>query len=319
MSKKQNCIPEYDYSSFSTYIKTFYKYSKLPWIIGLTFTLVLLWGSEVQDDGGESCAVKNVHGGFCVTNYDCTGIFLKDPTFSPENRDSHELAGLVDLALLVVAIIFPILNFFGVKIFNIGEFRYTGSITAVLTAVALIGVHGWLHYFTLSESYKPPADNLDGLIDESDPMKETGFKILTVIIVVATLYGSSLPIILKSQAKMVGVIAIVSYAILQLVEGSDNNPISLFFTITQLLVTGVGTFFPDKCSTNTHKLSGWGFAATSLVSLLEFYACQSFLLKIGGHAWYDVMLHVSLLATYWDYTDVEINSKFVIALSLPLF
>jgi hypothetical protein len=102
-----------------------------------------------------------------------------------------------------------------------------------------------------------------------------------------------------------GTIAVVSFFIVQqtlkIANGDGNNSIAFLFGSTQLLVTAAGAFFPDPKYTT--KLVGQTFIFPIIVSLLEYSECAPFLSKVGGHAWYDITLHISVLCSLLDSGD----------------
>ena len=293
-------------------------YYDLPWAIGFGITLILLAGVVKDECCGDVCdyeciskgneeekwaCAKNVNGGFCVTSFDCDGTYV-GPKDNPP-LDSHTLAAYVDYALLVPAIGLPIAAYFGADIPDLFGLPYKGEKQPILQAISLIGGHGVLHG-SLSKNYTAPLDSPDGIVppgDEKPTISKTiGFLLLAYGITYFSFVGYSC--LEDEKIKLLATFAVGStVAGLSLFAGQD--PISIFFISTQLLVTGVALFIPDHITAD--KVMGWTFAAACLVSLLEYYKCKSFLRDIGGHVWYDAMLHISVLSGYWVF-DKDSNS-----------
>ena len=80
--------------------------------------------------------------------------------------------------------------------------------------------------------------------------------------------------------------------------------VASIFLITQLLASGAGALFPKPDTLS--PLTGNLFIFPSLVSLIELVACckpdgsKGLFNKLGGHAWHDFFLHISVLASLID-------------------
>jgi len=307
-----------DYSSLSNYADSLLDPSRqnyeISWVLGLLFTIVLFYGiftTEKED--------KNIHGGFCVTCFNDEGYYIEDDFIGGfDVKESHQLSGIIDAILLVIAVLIPV---YGARasippLFGI-PYNPEASFGTAVSAVALIGVHGYLHYFNLSRFYegyvtgkKPlPFPGLPN--DEGNESGDVLFAILSFVIAAASITGySSIP---ENFGPLVegGVIFVLgglTYLLTKAATERGYNPISVFFGITQLLVTGVATFVPDDLAADA--LMGWTFAFTCFVALLEFYLCEQTIRKIGGHAWYDLSLHIAVLTGFWVFTEDHVDKAF---------
>jgi len=79
----------------------------------------------------------------------------------------------------------------------------------------------------------------------------------------------------------------------------QEKKFSTIFMITHLLLSFVSVFHPKE---GTSDLTGWLFIAPVVVSLLEFLDCD-FLVKYGGHVWYDLTLHLSVVSALLKVQD----------------
>ena len=129
------------------------------------------------------------------------------------------------------------------------------------------------------------------------------FSFLQFLLLRVFLEYSSVPDILDGLGlglpTLGGVIAVVTGFIYYLTTyaGKKGMDISAYFMSTQVLVSFIGFFAPDDV--NSDPLMAWTFGLTCLVSLIEYYLCEKFLSSKGGHMWYDIALHTSLLTGYW--------------------
>lgn len=317
--------PPPDLSSISAYVDSiaaFEGYDKWAWFIGFILSLYLLW--DIYTGNGDCKCETNVNGGFCVTGFDCNGSWVEG-TNQKFLRDSHTLAGYADIVLLVVAIGIPLLDRNGVPIPAIGDFEYDISLPVVLVAISLIVVHGYLHLFNLADFYKTPFEEgraSKGIINQGEDEDDGAalFSLLSYIISYACISDySAVPQFFEklfgegnvASAATLAVSVAVGWVIVQVTEGAvkkGSDPISVFFLMTQLLVTGVAFAIPNEVKAD--YLMGWTFAATCGVALLERLKCRNFLRGIGGHVYYDLFLHISVLTSYWVHPTEGPIAKF---------
>jgi hypothetical protein len=85
-------------------------------------------------------------------------------------------------------------------------------------------------------------------------------------------------------------------------DRTPNLGVSPIFMTTQLLASGVGAFSKAAPSMMT-SLTGDLFVFPCLVSIIELMCCcngdgdPGLFNQLGGHAWYDFFLHISLLSS----------------------
>ena len=83
-----------------------------------------------------------------------------------------------------------------------------------------------------------------------------------------------------------------------------RDGVSSIFLVTQLLASLSATLFPSSSIKDMAKL-GNSFVPPCLISLIELvYCCEgdapSLFNKLGGHVWYDIFLHKSVLVAISD-------------------
>lgn len=86
---------------------------------------------------------------------------------------------------------------------------------------------------------------------------------------------------------------------LKLAGHHGENGVSSIFLITQIIASLSSVFFPGNNIANIEEL-GNSFVPPCLISLIELiYCCDgdgaSLFNKLGGHVWYDLFLHRSVL------------------------
>eukprot|EP00978_Attheya_sp_CCMP212_P014687 scaffold37552_cov43-Attheya_sp.AAC.1 len=98
----------------------------------------------------------------------------------------------------------------------------------------------------------------------------------------------------------------VTIVTVRLSEPKHKLGISPIFMTTQLLASCVGAFPGDNTKSVVTSLTGNLFVAPCLVSIIELMCCcngdetfpgPGWFNKLGGHAWYDFFLHISILST----------------------
>mmetsp|Transcript_6338 Transcript_6338/g.15702 ORF Transcript_6338/g.15702 Transcript_6338/m.15702 type:complete len:339 (-) Transcript_6338:127-1143(-) len=250
-------------TTISDFISGLFSPKKIGWTISFVINLAYLYYFfQVRASQEPGCDYSS--GGFCVTNF-------KPQTETCPPLNSHTFAFIVDCIFTAVGFLVP-------SALQGGE-KY-----------ALIGIifgHGCLHA-------------LLGLVVSCTNKPFWGAVALFAAFSVAISY-----IIVDSIGSLSRVANIVlglaaGFLCVFLSGSNGENGISSIFLITQLLSTAGGSLFP-KGDGLSPKL-GLSFIAPCLVSLIELvYCCDpstggaSLFNKLGGHMWYDVFLHTSIL------------------------
>lgn len=291
-----------DTSSLSTYFESTFT-SNVPysvsWGICLAISVIYAISILTTKEGEPKAWQLECQDGFCLTGYGEGGKYLNPDIIGP---NSHRLSYKADLVFTALALVLPLLSIVGVPIPNIGSYPFDPKIDIVISCVLLILFHGLLHNY-LADFYEPPKDVVENG-DTGIPEGNTFFVLFSTILVAACIAGfSSVPYLLKGLGlglpALGGVIAVLTGIVYYITMQATKKGlgISAFFMSTQVLVSFVGFVFPDDVQSD--PLMAWTFGFTCLVSLIEYYSCEKFLSSKGGHMWYDIALHTSLLTGYW--------------------
>ena len=123
----------------------------------------------------------------------------------------------------------------------------------------------------------------------------TGYLLHIFVLMVVDLLGfSSIPSMKNGLVLALVLAGVLTIAIAK-ATNTKNPSISAFFMISQLVASVTGLLIPNP-KTVTPQV-GWAFILPCIVSMVEFLACDSFLVQYGGHALYDFFLHLSLLVS----------------------
>ena len=269
--------------SLLSWIHGLFSPSRLPYLIGfvlsLYYFLVFTSGEDVIDPFYKD--------GFCVTNLQDVGGIKK----CPDLANSHTFAFLVDVVFTLAGFLIPLTSYVNPEKPRIEK----------IAIPFIIIFHGLLHGFLSSQQCYVPMDDTG--------LAETFYSTFTVALVGLMLGPfSSFSDVVGPIGTLLG-IAASSYWIIQrtlnIAGKGENNAIAVLFGSTQLLFSATGAFFP-KQGVST-KLVGQTFIFPVIVSLLEYSKCTVKgglgLHNVGGHAWYDITLHTSVICSLLDSGD----------------
>lgn len=256
---------------------------RLPYLISFLICCVYSYYFFFQ----EVPRCETYQDGFCITNMS----FIKPPESyygrpakscpSTEIKgNSHLWAFQADVIFTIISLILP---------FTKWSSDNLNMATKLSTPLIIIG-HGILHKWLSSKNCYVPESSED-LIEKATQFYEIFVYALTGMMF---FLFSDLP----QKRDLIWVLAeviLISYGIVKvsLKKVETGNSISTLFLASQLLVSFIGAIHPGPTST---KIVGQTFIFPCLVSLLEFLNCD-FLAGIGGHMWYDIFLHISVVAT----------------------
>jgi len=247
------------------------------WAIALIFSviyLVLLLSKNPKAASGSSTC-HYCSDGFCVTN------------FSPEDGscpqpNSHRWAWQEDAIFTVLAVV-------------LGNMTRASS-PAIMGNVAVILVHGLLHlYFDYNK-----CDITEGPTGLSaNVVAYAVFIALLSYVAINRAYPN------HTALSVIGSIAVTAVTVL-LSQPDWGYGVSPIFMTTQLLVSFLGVSSTNGLG-NTKM--GYLFTLPCIVSIIELVFCcdgngdPGFFNKIGGHAWYDFVLHIAVLSSYFPDPD----------------
>lgn len=260
-------------STVDSWLENLFSMERLPYLICtvLSVAYFLLYNEKSKNILGK-ITPKSDHykDGFCVT-----GLATKvvPSTCSAVTGNSHQFAWGIDVLFTIAALVLPFT----------GLTKTPNSAYLIANAVvfaAVIGGHGFLHNIISSQSCNG-GGNIEGYV-----------AYIFILMLVDILGFSSIPSMQNGTLLSV----ILSAALTWIIYAFTNNQQSIagFFMISQLAVSVTGLLVPNP-NTVTPQL-GWTFIAPCVISLIEFLNCN-FLVQYGGHAWYDVFLHLSMLVS----------------------
>eukprot|EP00581_Thalassiosira_minuscula_P006869 CAMPEP_0183704164 /NCGR_PEP_ID=MMETSP0737-20130205/1594_1 /TAXON_ID=385413 /ORGANISM="Thalassiosira miniscula, Strain CCMP1093" /LENGTH=348 /DNA_ID=CAMNT_0025930985 /DNA_START=93 /DNA_END=1139 /DNA_ORIENTATION=+ len=244
---------------------------KLGWTISLAINLAYLFfffkNNYFTDPAPAPCLSAN--GGFCVTG------LLPDGSACKSNLwNSHTWAFMVDMVFTYLGL----------------QAKTNRSKIVQYGLVFTIFSHGLLHA-ALGLLVKCAGVNIPG--------GDEVFMAFAAVISFAVLFVSA-QFENNDFLKKLGLSAFGGWLTLQLAGTDGENGSSSIFLITQILASLSVVFFPGNNIQNMEEL-GHSFVFPCLISLIELvYCCNgnggaSLFNKLGGHVWYDIFLHRSVL------------------------
>jgi len=212
--------------------------------------------------------------GFCVTGLVTDAASKSTSSCSAVAGNSHEFAWGIDILYTIVALALPFT----------GLCNTTPSAWLVVNAVIFAGVivgHGYLHNTISSQSCNGQGDL-------------QGYIVYVFALMAVDIFGFSCIPCMENGLLLALILSAVLTAVILFATNTEHPSISGFFMISQLVVSVTGLVVPNPMTVPPQL--GWAFIFPCIVSLLEFTHCN-FLVKYGGHSWYDFFLHLSMLVS----------------------
>lgn len=209
--------------------------------------------------------------------------------------NSHLAAFVVDVILTLVAAVLYVMDGNKNKNENLPTYLATGFI---------ILVHGLLHWF-LTQDVLGIEINCYTVVD--DKTEELGYLLFNIFSFVL-----SVIIVSFGFGGIRAITFVISFAfaliVSQIASGSGNGEYilpALFVVVHPLsCITGLLSDQPAFS-----PLVGKLFVVCTAVGILELLSCEEFLRNIGGHVWYDITLHIAVLASLPYFWDPAIKNK----------
>jgi len=247
----------------------------------ISFVLSAFYGYKFLQPESESVPCDFYKDGFCVTG-------LENKVKCP-GPNSHRWAWHEDIIFTILSIVIPYTKFADDNL----------STATKIAIPAIIFGHGVLHGWIDSKDCNIPTD----LEKIGTVFYATFVGVLTTIMF---FLFSDLPEKRPTGAILLEVAGITALIVLTSLDKiKDGDAIAVFFLVSQLLIGYLGAFHPGDLAT---KIVGQTFIAPCIVSLLEFLKCD-WLHKVGGHAWYDFFLHISIISSFLPADVEELKSK----------
>ena len=194
----------------------------------------------------------------------------------------------MDLAYTAVAICLPFI--IRREPYGGGSISWIGSILAILS-------HGFLHK-EISGSNCDPTDIPNGTL------RFGGFAFFLSLFTVSA-YGDLGKIGISNNVAVANIVIALAAALITVYLSSPNGPtssdkgIAPIFLITQLLVSFTAYVIPKEGKMSPY--TGYAFILPCVVGIIELVFCcdgnsnPSWFNTYGGHVWYDIFLHLSIV------------------------
>lgn len=253
--------------------RTLFSAEKFPWFISLILSIIYFI-TFLAAASGQSFADKLLFG-FCV--WGSPELPNKEIKCTDSPINSHIIAFAIDVIFtLAVYIIYR---------------KDTSPIKSKLIYFsfgAIILVHGALHFFLTS-----PLINCYREIPPGSTLEEIGYILfgiftffLCLIIFGSANSGLSRGVFIQSTVST----SIVFFLTRRV--GNGEFILTGLFCVVHPISSWAALTSDNPQFT---MLSGWWFVVATTVGILELYTCGSFFRAIGGHFYYDLTLHLSIL------------------------
>lgn len=263
--------------------------TKLPWFISLILSVIyfITFLAAAADTGGFASSLLF---GFCVwgsPSLPNEQVGCKD---SPIN--SHIIAFGIDF-ILTIAVFF---------IYKRDHSKKKSKLTYFAFG-AIILVHGFLHFFLNSPI-------IDCYVDtEKYPgLEQTGYLLFGIFtfflcnIILGVGNGSWSGRVVIESVIFTALVIYITVTI-----GSGDFILTGLFCVVHP-ISSVAALRSDNPQFT--KTAGWWFVIATTVGILELLTCASFFRAIGGHFYYDLTLHFSILFSLPYYVkDVDDEKK----------
>jgi hypothetical protein len=274
-----------------TIVMMFPSSAKLPWALATVFSCIYL-GLFVQVSSGPQETFPDYNfdglmGGFCVWGAPLTP---NNKTGCVTANNSHMYAWYEDAILTLVVLV-----------------AYLGSShqqqqTQRFQYVAIGGIvffHGMLHWFLytqLETSCVIPA----GVSHGGGWILYSVFTFFLCLLIFGMGFPGSLEIVLGGSLAA----TLVTY-LLAKDAGTDWLLTALFATSHPIgAITGWAS-----TSKGFFGFMGWCFLLATIVGIVELMGCEAFLKPLGGHIWYDLFLHTSVIASLPIFVEKQSGKK----------
>jgi hypothetical protein len=256
--------------------------AKFPWVLCTIFSFVYFYlFSQVSTANPPLPFDKTgLIGGFCVW-----GNPAPDDKGCTKNTNSHMYSWYEDAVFTMIVV---------------GAYFY-GNKKDTIIYIALGGVvffHGLLHFFLSTERHC--------LTSSDDPtILAYGWFLYLIFAFFLSVIISGIGFLVeynctgtlvkeKYRLRLVLLASsVVTFITYQLAHHAGTDwLLSALFATSHPIASVTGLCSKSPIFTN---LLGFIFLAATLEGIVELMACQSFLIPLGGHIWYDLFLHTAVL------------------------
>lgn len=258
---------------------------KFPWFISLVLSIIYFITFIFAASPGIDFASSLLFG-FCVWGAPQLPNEKDGCKNSPAN--SHIIAFGIDV-LMTIAVYVLYKKDSAVKKQTLVYFAFA----------AIILLHGSLHFFLNS----PIIDCYSEVDPEMEKIGNTLFAIFTFFLCLIILGFSEQALNFGVALSSVIFTAVVAY--ITSTFGSGEFILTGLFCVVHPLSSYAALKSNNPLFTSA---AGWWFVVATTVGILELSTCESFFRSIGGHFYYDLTLHTSILLST-PYFAKDDNSK----------
>ena len=265
---------------------------KLPWMISFILS-VIYFIAFIKIASKDNSDEDGLLFGFCVWGGPAEIPNKKDGcTGSPIN--SHIISFIIDFMMaLIVGYLYTKDKGCTIVLFKKqGKEAETKELAGVYaTSAFVILMHGALHFLMDS-----PLINCYKDIPTGSVLNDLGhvvfgtFSFLLCLIIIGIGLEVSKYTVLVSSGFFAALVIFITRTI-----GNDLYLLPGLFCVTHPLSSFVGFFTKKGSSTTFSSTVGWMFAISTFVGILELTTCKDFFKAIGGHFYYDLTLHASVI------------------------
>jgi hypothetical protein len=189
---------------------------------------------------------------------------------------------------------------FIMTIFVVGAYFCSSKVQKeqLLTYFALGGIvffHGLLHFF-LYKFLDPSCVISAGITGQSDgrALGWVAYLVFTFFLCLIIFYLGFNKTDQLGLPKVLGLSFVVTIVTGYIASNTgDDWLLSALFATSHPIGSLTGYF---TTSPMFSKIQGWLFLLATIDGIVELMACETFLKLFGGHIWYDLFLHASVLA-----------------------
>lgn len=272
---------------------------KLPWALATVASVIyfglFFWVSHGPQGKFPEYSFDGLMGGFCV--WGAPDAYPDNTTGCITASNSHVFAWYEDaiMTLFVVAAYFR------------SSKKQQEQLVTYIAIGGIVFFHGLLHFF-LYKGLKPScviSANVPGQGSGDDTLGWGAYLVFAFFLCLIIFGMGFTAQIGPLKVFCLSVVATISTYLLAKGAGTDWLLSALFATSHPIgSVTGL-----LSNSTSFTEFGGWFFFLATIVGIVELMHCETFLKPLGGHIWYDLFLHTSVIASLPIFVDLSSKKK----------
>lgn len=264
--------------------------ARTPWSLCTIFSIIYFYlFTEVSKSRVLSEESTGLMGGFCVwgtPEYPTPDDGCVVPDSAPNN--SHMYAWYEDFIMTVAIVAL--------------YFRSNRQGTIIYVAMGgIVFLHGFLHYW-INTFVQCRTD------DVAEWLEPIGWALYALFTFFLSLILFGIGFFDEIGLLWVGVASFaVSVVTVVMARGAGTDwLLSALFATSHPLASITGLLTKSSIFSNA---VGWIFLVATLDGIIELTSCATFLKQYGGHVWYDLFLHISVIASLPIFADSSKKQK----------